>query len=482
MNSAALTIVLALTSAALWAQTPPSRPPASGGGLVIHPAPDGEELSTDYAVEVNGRPVPVYTARVNDPPLEHLDHGGTYSFAYFDFSGRVTVRIRSLDGRFLQSARIRPLSKRIAHSLIDTYSTTFTLSEPAQLSFEPGGRRRPLLIFANPLETDPPKEGDPDVIYFGPGVHQPEGGVIALKSNQTLYLAGGAVVKAAVTVEDAENVAIRGRGILCANSWKWRQGPARRFVGLRGSRQVTIEGIILRGSYAWTLVPENCEHITITNLKICGGRAWNDDGINPCNTRHLHVRDSFIRSDDDCMALKGLRSEWGDVDDIRVERTVLWCDRARVILMGHESLAANMQNITYRDIDVIHFVQTPFLLEPGDEMNLQNVTFEDFRIEGVGQQDLIRIRPVINQYVRTNTPGHVRDIRFKDVRVSGDTGEYRIFIDGHDARHQTERVTFENFTIGGEPLTMNSPHLCLGQHTAGIEVARPGPSVALESR
>jgi hypothetical protein len=50
-----------------------------------------------------------------------------------------------------------------------------------------------LLLFANRPENNPPKHGDPNVVYFGPGIHKPER--IALKAGQTLYLAGGAVVK-----------------------------------------------------------------------------------------------------------------------------------------------------------------------------------------------------------------------------------------------------------------------------------------------
>jgi hypothetical protein len=450
--------------------------------LVIYPAPAGEPLSTDYRVEVNGRPVPVYTARVNDPPLAHLDHGGTYSFVYFDFAGLATVTIHGLLPRQLQSAIIRPISKGIRHMLVDGFTTTVRLSEPARFSFEPEGRTHPLLVFANPLETDAPKEGDPNVVYFGPGVHSPEGGVIKLTSNQTLYIAGGAVVKAAVIVTDAENVKIRGRGILCANSWPWRKGPAPRFVGIRNSKNTSLEGIILRGSYSWTVVPENCDHVTITNLKICGGRAWNDDGINPCNTRHVLVKDCFIRTDDDCMAPKGLRMEWGDVDDVRVENTVMWCDRARIILLGHESLAKNMQNFTFRNIDIIHFVLTPFLFEVGDEMTLQNIRFEDVRIEGVGQDQLMIIRPVVNQYIRTGVPGYIRNIYFKNVHLagdprnthlSGDPGAYKIYVSGYDQKYRTEGVTFENFTINGQPLVEDSPYLQIGEHTTGIRVVPP---------
>src|ERR1039457_6915170 len=65
--------------------------------VVTYPAPAGETLSTQYTVQVGGRPVPVYTARVLDPPFagKEYDYGGDYSFAGFDVSGPVEVHIRS---------------------------------------------------------------------------------------------------------------------------------------------------------------------------------------------------------------------------------------------------------------------------------------------------------------------------------------------------------------------------------------------------
>ena len=51
---------------------------------------------------------------------------------------------------------------------------------------------------------------------------------------------------------------------------------------------------------------------------------------------------------------------------------------------------------------------TAFLLEPGEEMRLEDVRIENVRVHGEGQRELARLKPVVNQYMQTKVPGHVR--------------------------------------------------------------------------
>jgi hypothetical protein len=431
--------------------------------LVIYPVPDGEVLSTDYSVEINGKEVGIQTARVNDVPYKMYDHGGTYSFINFDF--RESVHIRIASKRSLEMLQIRPLSLNMQRRVIDEHTVELTLEKPCFISIEPEGKRHPLLIFANPLEIDVPDMNDPAVIYYGPGIHNPEGGLINLKSNQTLYLAGGAVVQAAINVQDAENVTIRGRGILDGNSWEHAKGPVHHFVNIVSSRNIKIEGIILRGSFLWTLIPQNCDYVTVENIKICGGRVLNDDGINPCNTRHMKTRHCFIRTDDDCIAVKGMKDEWGDVEDIVFEDMVLWNDRSMVARFGVESRTRSMKNMVFRNIDIIHYGRIAFSFEPYDETMIQDVLVEDMRIEGDGQSLLINVMPVIRPYYDNRIGGHVRNVHFKNVKLTGAWGDYgyasgppySIEVGAYDDKHYCKDIILEDIVILGEKLTQASP-------------------------
>ena len=103
--------------------------------------------------------------------------------------------------------------------------------------------------------------------------------------------------------------------------------------------------------------------------------------------------------------------------------------------MGHESRAQFVQQVTLRNLDIIHFSMTAFLLEPGEEMRLEDVRVEDVRIYGEGQVELVRLRPVVNQYMGTKVPGAVRHVHFKDVVVHGETGPHQVQLAGADADH-----------------------------------------------
>ncbi|MHC4699574.1 MAG: hypothetical protein ACYTFQ_03260, partial [Planctomycetota bacterium] len=127
-----------------------------------------------------------------------------------------------------------------------------------------------------------------------------------------------------------------------------------------------------------------------------------------------------------------------------------------------------MRDITLRNLDIIHFTMTPFLLEPGEDMRLQNITIEDIRINSEGQRQFIRLRPVVNQYMRKQVPGFVSDIRFRNITLDGSPGNYLVQLEGADDEHDVRNIVFENVSIVGSKLTKESKPLRIGKHTSNI--------------
>jgi hypothetical protein len=461
--------------------------------VVIYPAPVGEVLSPDYTVEVNGKAVPVYA-------IASQWHDKKYSAAYFDFSGTVTVKIRPNLATLkttvaLDQLAIRPAKYGIQPAIADG-EATFTTSTQFNISFEPTGQNSPLHLFSNPIEIGAPNQGDPNVVYFGPGIHKPTR--IDLTAGQTLYIAGGAVVKSAVT-STGDNIRIMGRGILCGNDWQHSKGPTARMVWPTDGQNILIEDIIIRGAWNWTVAPSRCDQVLIRNLRICGSRCGNDDGIDPCNSSNVTIRNCFVHTDDDGIAVKGTANTGQNpkaAENILIEDCTFWIDFANGFRIGSESRATAMRNITARNIDIIHFPNRTqvavFYLQPHDNMPMENLAFEDIRINGEQPLKLLQMTPL--GHVETGrglatprpvarggspplvVPGsgpYIHNVAFKDISVyghhEGPENEPLIALDGVSTEHNIANVTFENVILHGQPITRDSPEIKIGEFVSQIE-------------
>jgi hypothetical protein len=101
-------------------------------------------------------------------------------------------------------------------------------------------------------------------------------------------------------------------------------------------------------------------------------------------------------------------------------------------------------------------------------MRLENITIENIRIHGEGQKSLIRLRPVVNQYMRKKVPGFIRGVRFRNVTLEGKPGEYLVQIEGADVEHDVRDVSFESVSIMGSGLSERSGEVRIGEHTQDV--------------
>jgi hypothetical protein len=410
-------------------------------------------------VAVNGLPVPVFAMNTDT-------RDGRYYFTSFDFSGRATVAI--LSKRSLRNTVIRPASYGVASEFKDG-TFILHLDRPQNISVEPDGANSALLIFANSLETDAPDKAQPGVVYFGPGFH--DAGRIDLTSGQMLYLAGGAVVKGGVYVKGT-NITVCGRGMLYGGDYPKGKGPLGNMFHIQDSADVKVRDIILCDSWSWTLVPRSSERVTIENVKICNSRFYNEDGINPVNSRDVLIRDCFIRTKDDCIAVKG-HDRSLTCERIRVEDCVLWTDGANIFRIGYESEAAGvMANaLTARNIHVLHVAAQHrpvteywshyvWYIQPCDNTPMGGMLFENVRIHlDAGPHNLLKIMPMVREgwgWKGTEPGQSVRNVTFRNIEVVGTGGNPErpaIFISGVDESHDVRDIQFENCSIYGRSLT-----------------------------
>lgn len=180
-------------------------------------------------------------------------------------------------------------------------------------------------------------------------------GALTLKSNMTLEIEAGATllgspdpedyplhpgvwgdgrkeISPLIYAEDAENVTLRGRGVIDGQGQFWwrRMGwpdrrklpldqrtPAERaelaklangrphLVRIVRGKFVTIEQLHMINSPAWTVNPQFCEFVRVDGITIQNPvPSPNTDGINPESCRNVQILNSRIDVGDDCVTLK----------------------------------------------------------------------------------------------------------------------------------------------------------------------------------
>lgn len=384
-----------------------------------------------------------------------MDNVQDASMVQFDMGSPVEVMVKKNNGK-IYDVDIRPFSKGIKHT-VDRNVIFFTLDKPQYLSIEfNGDRLHNLHLFANPLETETYTEPKDGVMYFGPGIHRPKdlpNNQIHIPSNTTVYLAPGAVVKAKLVIDKAENVRIIGRGIL--------DHPVRG-VEVTYSKNVLINGITVVNPDHYTVFGGEADGLTIKNLKSFSCKGWSD-GIDLMSCRNVLIDNVFMRNSDDCIALYAHRwNFWGDTQHITLQNSILWADIAHPINIGGHGNADGQPgdrvgNITVRNVDILEHdeddvpYQGCMAIDAGDNNLVHDVLFEDIRVESIQEGRLFHINVRFNAKYDKEPGRGIENVTFRNIRYDG-VGEKPSLLKGYDAKRGVKNITFENVIINGEKM------------------------------
>ncbi len=477
-------------------------PVAGSGSLVVYPATQAIQdrfKSDHFAVRLsqNGATQSsfVYRSDNNADPgwagavdfMQVANHWTTFSF-----SGSVDVEASRLDGKTIQTCVVRPLALNIQTS-VQGNTCRFTLDKPARLSVEIDENKmvsgsftgigpitkhivqHPLFVFADPLETNVPKAGNPGVLYFGPGIHT-VGKQYPLANNTQVYIAGGAYVigtfKSAQS--NPQNISIRGRGILSgidltetsAEHNQWGNHTVDFSYGNKGSN-LLIEGITITDPLRACIISYN--PIQIRDVKLL---AWShrNDGITAGN--NSLVEDNFIKVEDDNIKLY--------YSNQTVRRNVVWQQTAGAVLKFAWALSGTAQGSQVSDIDVIHSdVFTDYCANEDDRSDMhstsavfsamgfkknasfQNTSFSNIRIEEDNLLRLMSLRMVTTHVGPTgkNTWGDpnpasqklIDGLTFENVQLAG--VPYKQSTLYGNAGGTIRNISFLNLTIDGQVIT-----------------------------
>jgi hypothetical protein len=446
--------------------------------LITYPAPDGAILNDVFKVQVRQaggiwHEVPTYLIKVDEVRgSKHTVENA--SMSYFDFEGEVEIQI-SFNSGPVKSARVRPLSYDI-HPQLNNQSVTFKLNQPRNLSVEVNGDIfHNLHLFANPLMENIPDKNDPDVIWFGPGIHVFEDPKFVVPSGKTVYVDGSAVLRGQLQVHDAHDVKIIGRGMV--------EHTVKMGVHIANAQNVLVEGI-----FTTQCATGGSDSVTIRNVKSISYYGWGD-GMNVFASNNVLFDRVFCRNSDDCTTVYATRKGFiGGCNNITMQNSTLWADVAHPIMIGIHGNSEDpdtIRNLMYKNIDILDHkemqidYQGCMTINAGDNNLVKDVLFEDIRVEDFREGQLVNLRIFYNEKYCTAPGLGIENVTFRNIEYNGNNANLSIIV-GYNAERKVKNILFENLRINGVTIsndmdgkpawykTSDMARFFVGEHVEGI--------------
>lgn len=348
-------------------------------------------------------------------------------------------------------------------------------------------------------------------VYFPAGKYLT--GSIHLKSNITIFIDAGAELHFSDNFDDylpmvksryegvdvtsfsplfyaykAENIAIKGRGIIDGHGKKWwdfvegykKEQPRSKwqymfdelnkdivlpdepkqmtrgflrppFIQPMYCKNVLIEGITIRNSPFWTVNPEFCENVTIHAVTITNPASFapNTDGINPESCSNVHISDCHISVGDDCITIKSGKDAPGRKMAVPAENyTITNC----TMLSGHggvvigSEMSGDVRKIT---ISNCVFDGTDRGIRIKSARGRGGVV-EEIRVDNIIMKNIKEQAIVLDlQYAKTAIePVSERTPRFRNIHFSNITGQVNqaAYLNGLEEM-PIENITFNDINM-----------------------------------
>lgn len=394
------------------------------------------------------------------------------SFGYFDVQTGEEVEVTITTAKPFTTYQILPESAQI-RSKQEGQTIRFKLQEVnQQLSFvfDEDYQGSTLHLFVNKLETNIPQESNENLIYYGPGYHQLEEPLI-IPTGKDLFIDGGAVVEGHVKLPDNIGSRVYGHGMLMCTS------PGDLVLSASYARKISFEGIIVcsHRNPGWTVGLHACSDVTIDQVKVVSTRYASTDGFDIVNSNNIKMRNTFIRSCDDAIAIKGLiegnPADCPPNEYMWFSNIQLWNDCNNAICLGAETRAKHYQHIYFKDIEVLSSYDDRDHHEALDERSVMSIVC----LEGTYFCDILWENVRVNRCERLicitfkdsfwfgtilgdqSTPGGVENISYKNVSVKTTSGSRianEILLNGwHQAGTPTKyirNITFDNVLVEGK--------------------------------
>lgn len=465
---------------------------------------------------------PTYTTTSSDFQL-HVDlnaviveHFLDYHYAHFSYSGICTLTVTA--SQPITSYDISPHSMGIT-GIVSGNQLTFSIdsnsAKPSYLVIQINGLEK-LVVLGDPLESNaPPSSGtgiyniinapyEADntwtsdvthliqkaiddasaagggIVYVPVGVYKVKD-ILYIKSNVTLYLQGGAVIKSnpdrtlydyttsregkifidpMIRIDHAPHAKIIGRGTLDASGIAImdKDRTSSTYLGYRRnvivgnySDHVTIEGIVIKDSTTWTINGiQGGEGFTVRHVKIMNHKNADqykimNDGIDLCGTRNAIAEKNFVMTVDDALCAKSTITDYA-MYNIRFKNNIVFssCAGLKAGLQSHSP----MYDVWFEDNDVVQARRGIVVEATSGKQLMSDIHFVNTRVENyvftsMGKSIPVEIEagtaPVKNVYIDS---AYFEKEAFNPIHMYGSS-------DTNDVTN----VTFIDLNLCGDVLT-----------------------------
>ncbi len=489
----------------------------------------------------------VYTLKADNTAVDVVRYFNKYSYAHLAYEGTATFTVSLKSGAAITSFDISPHSYGLNAAAIKS-GATLTFSVPQAKSrylvvkiSTSSGSQENLFIAADPQETNIPTIGGNVIditaapynadstgsnlmtatiqtainnrnsagggtVYFPAGVYQISHNIL-LKANVTLYLATGAVLRGSSNSVDytwsstgsqqgacnfvmdgnSDNVAIKGRGMIDANSTVLEvsgdSGPHRKGIisssqsGSARPNGIVIQDITVKDATTWTINIQDAQNVMVRNVKMFNDYdVIHNDGFDICATDTATVDNCFAVTGDDCFCAKATSSN--PLINVTYMNSVSYALHGAGTKVGDQA-SGTTSSITFTNIDVISGYRGMSISHDDGTAAYSNINFYDVRTEtihNIGTSGEFRTAPFVF-WTLGGGAGPVTGVKVIGCYIENSAGINGL-IQGYDTNSKVSNLAFQGLKIDGVAITgaNYATKITIGANTTNITFdASSGP-------
>lgn len=146
----------------------------------------------------------------------------------------------------------------------------------------------------------------------------------------------------------------------------------------RQCQRVRIDGVTLRNSPCWTITLALCDDVKVSHLTIDNNlRTPNCDGIHCCACKDVIITDSLISAGDDCIALTSI-TDWDQVCENIVVANCILTSRSAALRIGHQ--ASKVRTVLASNL-IVKDTNRGIAIFAGDKGWVENVRIDNALIQ-----------------------------------------------------------------------------------------------------